>query len=417
MNNKVIVCVFIILLLGLASTAGGQWLPIGPADKQVISIETHPAQPGYFYAGTNFSGLYMTTDGGQDWHNKIASNVPVSFIGIDPHSPPTMFALVSDSWSAGIYNSANSGESWHRINYLPHPRRMGFDAYHPAWIYISFPGGIITSIEYGYDYQISNYGLPDTNIVDVIGHGANRLEGYALGEAFVAKTTSFGQVWEDVGGLFGLEDYNPSRIAYDPNGPDSLYVTTWAYLARSFDGGDSWEYFETPTVYNMPIVCHPSLPGRLYIGSVGGGVLMSDDAGETFEDISGDLANLDIYSLAIDIEGRLLAGTDNGVYVNDFVTGMDDEKALLPDSPVLNQNYPNPFNGSTRISFTLIKPGNVKIAVYDLLGREIGILINEHMEAGVNAVEFDASDLSSGIYFYRMVAGEFSDTKRLTLIK
>ncbi|MEE9552816.1 MAG: T9SS type A sorting domain-containing protein [candidate division Zixibacteria bacterium] len=401
----------------MASIAHAQWQYIGLESKQVISLETHAFQSSYIYAGTNYQGLYMTSDGGENWHNKISSNVPISCILTDPHSPPTLFALVSDSWSAGIYNSANSGNSWHLINYLPHPQRMGFDAYHPAWIYITFPGGIITSIEYGYDYQISNYGLPDTNIIDIMAHGANRLEGYALGEAFVAKTASFGQVWEDIGGMFGNEDYNPARIASDPTSPDSLYVTTWAYLARSFDGGDNWEYFETPSVYNVPIVCDRFTPGRLYFGSMGVGVFVSHDAGETFEDITGNLPYLDIYSLAIDTEGRLLAGTDNGVYINDFVTGMEDEKALLPDSPVLNQNYPNPFNGSTRISFAIPEAGYVTITVYDMLGRETRTLLDGPMEAGENSVVFDAPELSSGVYFYRLEAGEFSDTKRLMLIK
>ena len=344
MNSRALISLFMITFLASASATAEQWQYLGLAEMEILSLETHPTISNYIYAGTNYGGLYMTSDGGQTWHNKISSNVPVSFISVDPHSPPTLFALVSDSWSAGLYNSTDNGENWPRINYLPGPRRMAFDPEFPGHIYICFPGGIITSVDYGYDYQFSNYGLPGTDIFDVKGHGSNRLEGYALGEAFVAKTTSFGQVWEDVGGLFGLEDFNPSRIEHEPSGPDTLYVTTWAYLARSFDGGDNWEYFETPTVYNVPIACDPLVPGKLFIGSIGGGVLMSDDAGETFEDITGDLGNLDVYCLDIDVSGRLLAGTGNGVYVNDLTTGTGDGDELLPQTPALNQNYPNPFN-------------------------------------------------------------------------
>jgi hypothetical protein len=293
---------------------------------------------------------------------------------------------------------------------------MGFDPYYRGHIYLSFNGGIITSIEYGYDYNISNAGLPDTNIIDVMGHVSDQHVGYALGHAFVAKTTDFGQVWEDVGGLFGIEEYNPARIACDPNHADALYVTTWAYLARSFDGGDEWEYFATPSPNNVPIVCDPNTAGTFYIGSVGSGVFKSDDFGETFEDITGDLGNLNVNCLEIDIDGRLLAGTDNGVYVNDVTLGIDDDSPA-PERFALRQNYPNPFNASTRISFTIPEAARVILVIYDLLGREVRTLIDKRMEAGESSVLLDASDLSSGVYFYRLRTGEFADTRRLTLIK
>ncbi len=416
MHHKMTVCLCVIMLLGSASIATGQWQHLGLSGKQIISMENSPYSAEYIYAGTNYEGLFMTSDGGQNWHNRIASNVPVSFISIVPLVPYHFVAIVSDSWSAGLYRSVDLGETWDLQAYLPGPRRMGFDSDFDGNLYICFPGGIMTSENHGYDYEISNYGLPDTNIIDVKGHGADRLEGYAVGEAFVAKTASFGQVWEDVGGLFGIEDYNPARIEYEPNGPDTLYVTTWAYLARSLDEGDTWEYFETPTVYNVPITCDPSVPGRLFIGSIGGGVLMSSDAGETFMDITGDLGNTDVYSLDIDIEGRLLAGTGNGIYVRDIPTGTE-PGAPLPQTPVLNQNYPNPFNASTTITFTLPGSRSVTLKVYDLLGREVQTLVNDETIEGSHTVTFDGADFPSGIYFYRLEAGDFVDTKILTLLK
>lgn len=416
MRYKMMVCLCVIMLLGSAPVATGQWQHLGLTSKQVISLECNPYSVDYIYAGTYYEGLFMTTDGGQDWHNKISSNVPVSFISVDPHSPPTLFALVSDSWSAGLHNSTDNGESWYSINYLPHPRRMAFDAYLSGHFYICFPDGIMTSEDYGGSFIDANSGLPHLNIYDVKGHGADRFEGYAVGEAFVARTASFGQVWEDVGGLFGHENYNPARIEYEPNGPDTLYVTTWAYLARSFDAADTWEYFETPTVYNVPIVCDPSKPGRLFIGSIGGGVLMSDDAGATFLDITGDLGNTNVYSLDIDIEGKLLAGTGSGIYVYDPTTGAEPD-APLPQTTVLNQNYPNPFNSSTQISLWLPDSRSVTLKVYDLLGREVQTLIDDQTIGGSLTVTFDGTEFPSGIYFYRLDAGDFADTKILTLLK
>jgi hypothetical protein len=83
----------------------------------------------------------------------------------------------------------------------------------------------------------------------------------------------------------------------------------------------------------------------------------------------------------------------------------------------LDQNYPNPFNPVTRISYSIPKAGFVKIAVYDMLGREAETLVNEQLQPGTYDVEFDGSKLSSGVYYYKLVAGEFTSVKKMTLIK
>lgn len=89
----------------------------------------------------------------------------------------------------------------------------------------------------------------------------------------------------------------------------------------------------------------------------------------------------------------------------------------IPNYYSLGQNYPNPFNPSTKIKFTLPQAGNVKLTVYDILGREIRTLVNEVRDAGVHEVSFNASSLSSGVYFYRIEAGKYTATKKMLLIK
>ncbi len=83
----------------------------------------------------------------------------------------------------------------------------------------------------------------------------------------------------------------------------------------------------------------------------------------------------------------------------------------------LSQNYPNPFNPTTNIKFAVPVSGMVKLVVYDVTGREAGILLSEQMNAGTYSVNFDASQLSSGIYFYTLTAGDFTQTKKMMLIK
>jgi len=89
----------------------------------------------------------------------------------------------------------------------------------------------------------------------------------------------------------------------------------------------------------------------------------------------------------------------------------------LPVTFALHQNYPNPFNPRTTIKFDLPQFSEVKLAVYDILGRELSVLVNEKREAGYHEVHFDASRFSSGVYFYRLRAGDFTETRRFLLIK
>ncbi len=83
----------------------------------------------------------------------------------------------------------------------------------------------------------------------------------------------------------------------------------------------------------------------------------------------------------------------------------------------LSNNYPNPFNPSTKITYSIPKRSNVSLKVFDLLGREVAELVNSEIEAGDNEVIFNASKLSSGIYFYRLQASDFIQTKKMILLK
>ncbi|MCE1190098.1 MAG: carboxypeptidase regulatory-like domain-containing protein [Ignavibacteria bacterium] len=89
----------------------------------------------------------------------------------------------------------------------------------------------------------------------------------------------------------------------------------------------------------------------------------------------------------------------------------------VPTSFVLNQNYPNPFNPTTTISYAIPEKMHVRLAVYDMLGREVAVLVDQDQSAQNYRVEFNAAKLSSGIYFYKLDAGKYSVTKKLTLMK
>jgi hypothetical protein len=89
----------------------------------------------------------------------------------------------------------------------------------------------------------------------------------------------------------------------------------------------------------------------------------------------------------------------------------------IPNYYSLDQNYPNPFNPSTSIKYSVPETRLVTLKVFDVLGREVATLVNETKNPGFHTVNFDASNLASGIYFYRIDAGSFSSIKRMVLVK
>ena len=118
---------------------------------------------------------------------------------------------------------------------------------------------------------------------------------------------------------------------------------------------------------------------------------------------------------------ELLAGTRDGK-VTCFSGGVDnitstDLSEVIPTEFLLHQNYPNPFNPSTKIEFKIPESGLVNLKVYDILGREVITLVNEKMQPGNYTVDFDASTLASGIYFYTLNSSEFISTKKMILLK
>ncbi len=137
-----------------------------------------------------------------------------------------------------------------------------------------------------------------------------------------------------------------------------------------------------------------------------------------------EIAGVWYYCPVTDIEGNLRPNPpssmpDIGAYESPFANpvGVEENPAVHPTDYTLYQNYPNPFNPSTTIRFSIPEESFVTLKVFNSLGEEITTLINENIIAGNYEVEFDAADLPSGIYFYRLQTGSFVETKKMVLMK
>jgi len=116
-------------------------------------------------------------------------------------------------------------------------------------------------------------------------------------------------------------------------------------------------------------------------------------------------------------ENELKGAVINGkVYGDTTVVGINEPDNTIKEFS-LSQNYPNPFNPSTKIKFAIPKSSFVNLKVYDVLGNEIATLVDEYKLAGKYEVEFNASALPSGVYFYQLKAGKYTATKKMILLK
>ena len=106
------------------------------------------------------------------------------------------------------------------------------------------------------------------------------------------------------------------------------------------------------------------------------------------------------------------------IYENPYgITTSQHSQNALPDNYILNQNYPNPFNPSTTIQYSIPEGGNVSLKIFNTLGEEVAELVNEYQQANTYMVNFNGENLSSGIYFYQIRAGEYTETKKMVIIK
>ena len=98
-------------------------------------------------------------------------------------------------------------------------------------------------------------------------------------------------------------------------------------------------------------------------------------------------------------------------------TILEDINDIIPSEIVLYQNYPNPFNLVTKIEYSIPKTSKVELIVFDILGREVAKLADEHQKPGIYTVTFDGSQYSSGLYFFKLKAGKFNRTRKMLLMK
>jgi hypothetical protein len=150
------------------------------------------------------------------------------------------------------------------------------------------------------------------------------------------------------------------------------------------------------------------------------GVFMSRDSAKSWVPVLSGLKDSAVLSLAISGD-YLLAGTRySGVWrrpLSEMVTSVKPSPPEIPLLFGLDQNYPNPFNPSTTIRYAIPERVHVTLSIFNTLGQQVAVLVNENQEAGYHDVRFDGSGVASGVYYYRIQAGGYVKTMKMLTVR
>ena len=401
--------IIFLMLAVLASLCSAQWVQTnGPYGG---SVQCFGVSGANIFAGTSF-GVFLSTNNGSSWTAEGLTGTSVAALAV---SGMNLYA-----GGYGVFLSTNNGASWATIStgLLGHVNALaviganlfaGTDAMEQG-------GGVFLSTNNGgrwtqtgltawtYSFAVSPNGAGGTNLF--AGTGSDDPYGG------IYLSTNNGAIWIEVDSSLG-HPYVGTLVVSGTNLFAATQTRTYNGVFLSTDNGTSW----TQTGLARYASCFALSATNLFAGTRGG-VFLSTDTGTSRTPVNSGLTDTLVASLVVS-GADLFAGISSAVWrrpLSEMITDVESEQQL-PTQFALEQNYPNPFNPSTTIRYQLPSQRHVTLRVFDVLGRKVATLADCVEEAGEKSVRFDGSRLASGVYFYRLQAGSFAETKRLMLLR
>ncbi len=408
---------------------------------QYQSADYDPTNTQRLYGGTQDNNLETSTNGGAMWIQRTTGDGGYSIV--DPVTPSYVYGQYVQG---SLKRSADYGVSFSEISPSGSTGGLFYNPYemapgdHNTIVYGQSDVWKTTSVQTvtsssGWT-QIATTGTVGGSVSAVgISHTNPDKIYVGTSNGRIHITTDNGANWATTTGYPKVSDF-----AVDPANDDICYATFTGFTAtthvyKTTNGGTSW-FSVTGNLPNIPtstIVLRTNAPRTLFVGT-DLGVYKSTDDGTTWVSFNNALPTATVYDLKYKEGNQLLLAATHGrgCWTFDygaFVTHVVEK--TLPTEFGLDQNYPNPFNPTTEIRFQISvqrtpygevrsqksEVSHVTLKVYDMLGRQVRTLVNEELKAGSYETTFDATGLASGVYFYRLRAGEFVQTKRLVLLK
>ena len=360
------------------------------------------------FAGTQDDGVLRSTDAGSNW---TSTNLDVSrrhtyALGLNG---TTVFA----GTDSGLYRSTDNGLSWQSPTALVGKAIESVRLTGSSWFAGTDGSGIYKSTDNGSSWPAASTGLTDNYVHTIVSDGSTLYAGLSNG---ICYSTDTGSTWNLLANGNGL--YPNVRAFATANG--SLFAGGASGIQRSTDGGTTWVAVDSGLTQTFILgfaVFHSTI-----FACGWGGIYVSTDTGSTWSEINTGLPTSHMaHSLAI-VGTDLFAGLDtNGIWkrpIGQIVSSVESKPNLANVGNFqLEQNFPNPFNPSTTISFSLAHDANVTLTIFDILGQEIQTLVSGHFAQGSHTINWDASGLPSGVYIYRIQAGNSVSARKMFLEK
>lgn len=414
------VTVFIFLcLLTLSSEIDAQKKWYFRAKTPFFNVNSISALDSFCIYVTASSGLYKTTDGGGSWTHILNDNEldMVRFHAKDKGIVQKFKILRATSDGGISWDTVHTGRFTAKIRFFDSLSGIsgGQDFENVAYLRRTTDGGITWSWrEAGFYGYLSEVAQVDSLVWVGGGYLSGGFPVPVLG-TILQYSTNYGLNWIER----STSSYSPSYtdiVLMRPNYVIIAFSENFIKLSR--DGGITFSDYPKPHgVYSL-IAFADTL---LYAGADSGRIGCSTDFGATFE-LQKMNTNSPVKSIEImkNGEGYAFAADGNFYSTIQMKIAPVSVNEILGDLPAefwLSQNYPNPFNPSTTIQFGLPQSGYVKGVVYDIIGREIATLIDGEMTAGNHSFDWDASAVLSGVYFFRIQAGNHSSVIKMVLLK
>jgi photosystem II stability/assembly factor-like uncharacterized protein len=392
-----------LIIVVLCPYASAQWIQTsGPSGGTVFSIAVTGTT---LLAGTS-DGIYRSTNNGVLWSKAASDSTATTVRGFATSGTNLLVAT-----TGGIMRSTDNGQSWVQVL----PGSWQTIVAHGSNLFVGAGGGkVYCSSDSGTQWSPRQTGIPGMYDVHVMSSCGSRVfAGTSAGG--VLCSTDAGLSWSQVDAHLGSEEVWAMCV----HGATVMFLGAYGRgpdmgIHRSTDAGTTWQKVNnglTDSTVHALETC-----GSSVFAGTSGGLFLSGNEGATWGTYDTGMTDKRIYALAAG-GGNLYVGTYSGIVWRRTFSPSAVTASSAPGLFLLEQNYPNPFNPSTMIKYELPKSAVVRLSVYDLLGREVSILANEKREAGVYEVKFDALNLSSGVYFYRITAGTFVQTRKMLLLR